>query len=61
MNSLPFLAAGDSRMLLHLEDAVKEGYTKVVVHTLDTDIQQHNASTSLSYELPMELGKVSGI
>ena len=24
----------DSRMLLHLEDAVKEGYTKVVVRTV---------------------------
>lgn len=28
----------DSRMLLHLEDAVKEGYTKVVVRTVDTDV-----------------------
>ena len=25
----------DSRMLLHLEDAVKEGYTKVVVRTVE--------------------------
>ena len=48
----------DSHMLLHLEDAGKEGYTKVVVCTVDTDAQQHNA---LSYGLPLEMGKVSGI
>ena len=28
----------DTRILLHLEDAVKEGYTKVSVRTVDTDV-----------------------
>ena len=28
----------DTRILLHLEDAVKEGYTKVLVRTVDTDV-----------------------
>ena len=45
-----------SHAILHLEDAVG-----IVVRTVDTDVQQHNASTSLSYWLPLELGKVSGI
>ena len=54
------LEEADSHMLLHLEDAAKEGYTKVVVCTVDTDVQQHNAATSLSYGLPLELGIFSG-
>ncbi len=28
----------DTRIFLHLEDAVKEGYTKVSVRTVDTDV-----------------------
>ena len=28
----------DTRMLLHVEDAVKQGYTKVSVRTVDTDV-----------------------
>ena len=28
----------DNRMLLHVEDAVKQGYTKVSVRTVDTDV-----------------------
>ena len=28
----------DTRMLLHVEDAVKQGYTKVPVRTVDTDV-----------------------
>ena len=53
----------DSRMLLHLEDAVNKGrvHQSVVVRTVDADVQQHNASTSLSNGVPLELGKVTGI
>jgi hypothetical protein len=45
----------DTRILLHLEDAVKEGYTKVSVRTVDTDVLvlavtlPPNVSTPLSY------------
>ena len=28
----------DTRMLLHVEDAVKQGYTNVSVRTVDTDV-----------------------
>ena len=36
----------DSRMLLHLEDAAKEGYTKVVVRTVDRDVLVRTCSDS---------------
>ena len=52
-------------MILHLTDAVKEGYTKVLIRTVDIDVlvaywqwQQSNTSTSLSFGLPLELVKV---
>lgn len=28
----------DTRMLLHVQDAVQQGYEKVVIHTVDTDV-----------------------
>ena len=28
----------DTRIILHMEDAVKEGYTKVIIRTVDTDV-----------------------
>ena len=28
----------DTRMLLHLEDAVNQGYTKISIRTVDTDV-----------------------
>ena len=57
-------AKADTCMLLHLEDAVHQGHSKVSIHTIVTDvvvlaITQPSTSTSVNCGLPLELERTS--
>ncbi len=52
----------DSRILLHLQDAVKQGYSKVSLRTVDTDVvvlAVTSVSISPSPRLPLVLERTS--
>ena len=58
----------DTRIILHLEDAVREKHNKISIRTVDTDVvvlaitvAHAQPLTSLNYGLPLVLVRVSGI